>query len=139
MGSLLTLKPCSELQILYLEDCDKYLLRSMFNAEMGTPIESLFIETAMVPLRFVLQGRRIMYYWTILKKEETELVKRVFIAMKEFRTKNDWLTQVESDLQSCDIQHTEAEIKAMSRYKFKTLVSKKMKREIYVVSHRTAS
>ena len=90
---------------------------------MGTPIKSLFIETATVPLRFVPQDRKI----TILKKEENELVKRVFIAMKEFRTKNDWLTQVESDLQSCDIQHTEAEIKAMSRYKFKTLVNKKMK------------
>ena len=113
--------------VLLLEDCDKYLLRSLFNAEMGTPIESLFMETATVPLRFVLQGRRIMYYWTILKKEENELVKRVFIAMKEFRSKNDWLTLSESDLQSWYIQHTEAEIKAMSRYKFKTPVNKKMK------------
>ena len=117
----------SEKQIIYLEDCDKYLLRSMFKAEMGTPVESLFIETATIPLRFVLQGRRIMYYWTILKKEETELVKRVFIAMKEFRTKGDWLTQVENDLQSCDIQLMEEEIKAMSRNKFKTLVKKKIR------------
>ena len=102
---------------------------------MGTPIESLFIETATVPLRFILQGRRIMYYWTILKKEENELVKRVFVAMKEFRTSNDWLSQVESDLQSWDIQQTEAEMKAMSRYKFKTLVKKGNEREIHVVSH----
>ena len=87
----------------------------------------MFIETATVPLRVVLQGRRIMYYWTVLKKEETELVKMVFIAMKEFRTKNYWLTQVESDLQSCDIQLTDEEIKAMSRYKFKTLVNKNIR------------
>ena len=75
--------------VLLLEDCDKYLLRSPFNAEMGTPIESLFIETATVPLRFILQSRRIMYYWTILKKEENELVKRVFVTIKKFRTSND--------------------------------------------------
>jgi hypothetical protein len=38
-----------------LEDCDKYLMRSLFNAEIGTPIESLFIETSTIPLRFILK------------------------------------------------------------------------------------
>ena len=35
----------TEKHILQLEECDKYLMRSLFNAGMGTPIESFFIET----------------------------------------------------------------------------------------------
>ena len=38
-----------ESHVLLFEDCDKYFLRSLFNTEMGTPIESLFIETSTVP------------------------------------------------------------------------------------------
>ena len=47
--------------------------------------------------------------------------------MNEFRTKDDWLTLVENDLQSCGIQLTEEEITTMSRNKFKTLVNKKIR------------
>ena len=110
-----------------LEECDKYLLRSLFNAHFATPIEALFIETSTIPLRFVLQGRRIMYYWTILKKPKTELVKRVFLALKEFPVKDDWLQQVKADLVDCDIILTETQIRSMSRYSFKSLVDKKIK------------
>ena len=56
------------------------------------------------------------------------------MAMKIFRTKHDWLNQIKSDLQSCDIQHSEAEIKAMSRYKFKTLVNKEIKENLCCIS-----
>jgi len=110
-----------------LEECDKYLLRSLFNAHFATPIEALFIETSTLPLRFVLQGRRLMYYWTILKKPETELVKRVFLALKEFPVKDDWMQQVKTDLADCDINLTETQITSMSRYTFKSLVDKKIK------------
>ena len=69
-------------------------MRSLFIFEMRTPIESFFIETSTVPLRCVLRGRRIMYYWTLLQKGQEELAKRVFIAMREFSVKSDWYSQV---------------------------------------------
>ena len=59
-----------------LEDSDKYLMRSLFDTEMCTPIEGFYIETSTIPFRFILQGRRIMYDWTILRKSESELVPR---------------------------------------------------------------
>ena len=71
-----------------LEESDKYLMRSLFDTEMCTPIEGYYIETSTIPFRFILQGRRVMYYWTILRKSESELVKQVFIAQQEFPDKN---------------------------------------------------
>ena len=35
----------TEKHILLLEECNKYIMRSLFNTEMGKPIESFFIET----------------------------------------------------------------------------------------------
>ena len=45
-----------------LEESDKYLLRQLFETNMGTPIESLYIETASLPVKFILKGRRLIYY-----------------------------------------------------------------------------
>ena len=117
----------SDKHIEQLEECDKYLLRGLFNAGGGTPIESLFIETSTIPLRFILKGRRIMFYWTLLKKTEEELVKRVFNALQEFSSKGDWLSQVKDDLIEFDISLSAQQIKSMSRFRFKNLVQKKIK------------
>ena len=92
-----------------LEECDKQLMRNLFNAEIGTPIESFFIETFTIPLRFILQGRRIMYLWTILQKSESEL-----LAMQEF--------PVSQDLADCAIFCTQKEISKMYKFKFKQIV-----------------
>ena len=50
-----------------LEECDKVLMRRMFEAEQGTPVESFFLETSAWPIRFIIMGRKLMYYWTILR------------------------------------------------------------------------
>ena len=49
--------------------------------------------------------------------------------MKEFRVKSDWMSQVEDDLLSCDIQLKEEEIAAMSRWKFKKIVDGKIREQ----------
>ena len=41
-GSTEALFSIIEKHVLLLEDCNMYLMRSLFNVEMGTPIESFF-------------------------------------------------------------------------------------------------
>ena len=113
--------------MLLLEDCDKYLMRSLFNVEMGTPIESFFIKTSTFPLRFVLHGRRIMYYWMLFQKGKEELVKQVFEAMREFSVNSVWYSQVKEYFITCDIQLSEEAISTMSKFQFKKLVDSKVK------------
>ena len=73
-----------------LEECDKVFMRRLFSAEQGTPIESFFLETW--PLRFIIMGRKLMYYWTMLRKSDSELAKSVFNAQLEFPSKGDWIS-----------------------------------------------
>ena len=53
----------------------------------------------------------------------------MFEASKEFKVKTDWVSQVEEDLSSCDINLTEDEIAKMSRWKFKQIVQRKIKEQ----------
>ena len=43
--------------------------------------------------------------------DDTELVKKVFIAQKISPCKDDWIHQIREDLSECDISLTEDEIK----------------------------
>ena len=101
-----------------LEDCDKKLIRRIFEAEQGTPVETFYLETSAWPFRFILMGRQIMYYWTILQKSEIELVRAVFNAQRDFPTVGSWISEVQGVLKSCEINFTEDKIRKMSQFKF---------------------
>ena len=106
-----------------IEECDKMLMRKLFNCPEGTPLEAFFLETSALPVRFILMGRRLMYYWTILNKPNDELVREVFDAQNIFRTQDSWIVQVENDLKACNIDLSEEEIKNLSKYKMKKMVN----------------
>ena len=102
-------------------------MRELFECPQGTPLEAFYMETAAIPLRFILTGRRVMYYWTILQKPKSELVREVFEAQSLFKSEDSWATQVQNDIKNCDINLTEEEMKKISQYKMKKLVAQKIR------------
>ena len=61
---------------------DKYLFKKVLNASSSTAIEALYLETGLMPLRFSIISRRLMFYWSLLAKPDSELVKKVYNAQK---------------------------------------------------------
>ena len=109
-----------------LEQVDRTFFRRLFQVPKCTAIEAFYLETAALPIRHILIGRRLMYLWDILHKNENELVRKVFNAQKEFSVRNDWTTQVQQDLLECEIHLTEEEISRMKRITFKNMVREKL-------------
>ena len=118
-----------------LEECDKVFMRRLFDSEQGTPVESFYLETSAWPIRHIIMGRQFMYYWTLLQKSESELVKAVFMAQQEFpsKKKDDWVSEIQHNLTECNISYSAAEIKRMSQYKFKKIVKEAI--QIKVMSY----
>ena len=110
-----------------LEKCDKYLFRKIFDSPMSTAIESFYLEMNALPLRFIIVGRRLLFYWTILNKSENDLVKQVYKTQQLLPVKNDWCLTFKEDLKDLDIHQTEDEIMKMKKNVFKTLVSEKIR------------
>ena len=110
-----------------LEAVDKLFWRKVFQCPVTTPSEVFFLETNTIPVRHVVMARRLMYYWNILQMDDTELVKKVFIAQKISPCKDDWIHQICEDLSECGISLTEDEIKKMKKYSFSKLVNERTK------------
>ena len=112
-----------------LESCDKYLLKKSLNAISTTATEALYLETGLLPLRFSIVTRRLVYFWTILSKPNSELVKQVYSAQKVAPLKNDWVQQVKDDLKLCNISLSDTEITQMKKGKFKALVKQAVREQ----------
>ena len=114
-------------QIEKLEKCDRQFFRKIFNAPVSTPTESFYIETNTLPLHFIIIGRRLLYYWTILNKSDNELVKQVFKTQQLSPVKNDWCEAVKLDMKFLDIDIMENDIIGMKKSKFKSLIKRKIR------------
>ena len=125
--SLEALNGISMQHIEQLEACDKYLLCESLNAISTTATEAFYLETGFLPIRFILMARRLIFYWTILNKPETELIKQVFLAQSIAPLKNDWVNQIKDDLTALNIDFTESEMKNMKKEKFKLLIKEKVR------------
>ena len=109
-----------------LEQCDRMLMRKVFNCVSSTAIEAYYLEANILPFRHIIIARRLMYYWTILQKSESELVRQVLETQQLAPVRNDWCLQIDEDLKLCDIQLTKEEISNMKKNKFKKLVSQQV-------------
>ena len=68
----------------------------------------------------------MLFYWHILHLEENELLFRFLAAQKLRPSKNDWILEVNKNMDEIDLKMSEEEVKNMSKIKFKTLVQRKM-------------
>ena len=109
-----------------LEQVDEHLLRGILKAHSKTPIESLYLETGSVPIRYIIKKRRINYLHHLLTRDSDELISKVYIAQIRRPGKNDWAAQVEKDIEEILLNLSNSEIMVMKKEKFKSYLGKKI-------------
>ena len=101
-------------------------MKKICDCPKTVPTEALYIDGNITPVKLIITGRRLMYYWNILDKPRTELVRQVFDAMCEFPSKGGWLELVNCDLKLLDIDLSESCIKLMTKHEFRKIVKTKI-------------
>ena len=61
---------------------DHQILQYICGSHAKTPVEFLYMETGTLPIPFIVSCRRMIYLQVILKRDENELLKRVYMAQK---------------------------------------------------------
>ena len=67
-------------------------------------------------------GHRVMFFWTILNKSKSELVRQTVDAMIEFPDDGGWMALVRKDLHFLDIQYSDEYLAMLSKKEISTLV-----------------
>ncbi len=93
------------------EKVEQGLIRAVLSAHSKTPVELLYLELGIVPFRFHLMSRRVMYFHTIVNRSNDDLTKMVVFLQKEKGIRGDFYHQVEADLQKLDITQEDVQLK----------------------------
>ena len=109
-----------------LESADKELMRKIFNAHSKTACELFYLETGKLPIRFIISKRRLNYLWQVLSRKSDELINKVYKAQGVKTTKGDWFEMIKKEKEKYEIDISDEEISKMSRFRFKSLVNKKV-------------
>ena len=115
-----------------LEVIDHQIMRLILGAQAKAPTEMLYLETAQLPIPDVISVRRLSYLHTILNRHTSELIRKVYQAMKEDPSKDDWVNLVKTDLEDIGMNpDSDVEISVMSKDEFKKLVKKKVREKTF--------
>ena len=73
-----------------LDEVHKILLRKIMSAHSKCKTEAFYLELGILPISYIIIGRRLMFVFDILKSRDEELLSRFFNAQNLNPTKNDW-------------------------------------------------
>ena len=82
-----------------LEQVDEQFLRIFLEVGKGCPKEMLYLETGVIPIRFHIYKRRLMFLHYLLNESEKSLLNKFIKKQMEEPSKNDWIESVESNLE----------------------------------------
>ena len=116
-------------ELKHLEMVDEYLIRKILNCHSKTSIELIYLETGIIPIRYLLKARRISYLRTLLNRDTSELTSRVYFAQKRRPIKDDWVLSVHDDLK--ELEFTEDDIKILKNYKFKKYLKTNLRKAAF--------
>ena len=113
-------------EILGFAKPDEALLRGLVFGHSKVPLEFLFLETGSVPVPLIHACRRMVYLHTILRKERSELVSRIYQTQKTDSLPGDFYRLVRADMEKCQIQLSDVEISNLSAKKYKFHIKQKV-------------
>ena len=111
------------------EKAEQGLFRKILAAHSKTPIESLYLELGIAPFRFHLMARRIMYYQTVMLRDDDEITKKVVCCQKERQLSGDFYPQVVQDMLYLNIADTDVMTDS------KHVLKEKIKKAVNKVAH----
>ena len=122
-----------------LEVIDHQILWDITGAQAKVPTDMLYLETSQVTIKSVISARRLLYLQKSLQKNESELIRKQNIAIREYPFKDDWIHLVQKDMKDIELTLSDNQIKAMSKSDFKKFLEKnisaKIELELFKLGH----
>ena len=115
-----------------LENLDKMLLRRILQAPITSPIPSLYLELGIVPIRFKIQVKRLLFLHDILNSNQEETMAKVFWAQFYEPIEGDWPSTIKNDLKMFELSNYSLnefkEFKGLKKRKLKNILKAKSKK-----------
>ena len=98
---------CTEERIQSFERIEQSFFRKILQAHSKTPIEAIYLELGVLPLRYHLIKKRLSYFREVMDRADDELTKMIVVAQMERCEEGDFVAQVNVDMDRIGVNSTE--------------------------------
>ena len=105
---------------------EELTFRDLVKTKFSAPRHILYLELGIIPARFVIKQRKIMYLKTMLNNTDNSLLRKTYKSQIKSPTRGDWVSEVKEIMKELNIQLSLKEISIKSRNKFKPIVKTKI-------------
>jgi hypothetical protein len=130
-GSLVNMETwpnCTEERIGSFERIEQAYFRKILRAHSKTAIEAIYLELGVIPLRYQLMKKRIMYFRDIMDRDDDEITKKIVTLQKKDCEVGDFYSQVKRDMNEVGV--TEQDM-LEGKATLKSVVVEKTKKAAY--------
>ena len=106
-------------------------VRNLMHCSSTVPKDLLYLELSILPIRYIIQTRRLLYLHHILQNKRESLLRRFYEAQLLNPTHRDWATQVLEDLEELGIDLELEQIEEMKRDFFKSIVKDAVQKKAF--------
>ena len=130
VGTLLTCSEAwynvTEMDLGNLEQSDKALWCNLLEVARTVPYDLVCLELGLVPFRYIIMRRRLMYLQHILKQNEKSKVKQFFRTQNINPKKKDWARTINENLKHLELKYTLEDIENMPKQTYRKIISQKI-------------
>ena len=110
-----------------LKGCQISFLKRMMHAPRSTPNALTLCELGILPIEFEISSRKLMFLQHILKLDQTDPVKVVYIEQLKYEYEENWAQEVKKMRESINLDTDDDSISELSKSSWKTQVNNKIK------------
>ena len=113
-----------EKEIRLLEEIDEKLLLRALSAPVSTPRAILYLDLGVLPLRYVIITRRLMYLHYILNQDKKTMLSKFFFSQNAKPLKGDWCLTIQKDMKLLGLNTLSLEdIQKLKKTEFKNIIN----------------
>ena len=114
-----------------LEVMDRSLLRYITGAHAKTQNEFLYLETGVLNIEKIISNRRMMYFQTIVKRDESEITRKIYDCQKNNPVKGDWIELLQKDFADLGMEMDDEFVRNETKLQFKSRVKKHIEMHMF--------
>ena len=111
-----------------LNEADAKFFQVCFQSHSKTCRDAYYMETGKQKVMHIIAKRCLMFLFNILKRDNSQTLKKFYLVQRAWPTRNDWILQINNDKLKYDISMNDNEISQMSKSQFKKYTYKLIQR-----------
>ena len=111
-----------------IEQVEEEQMRKLFSTDRSCPLHRMYLESGLVPARYLIMGNMVIFLQYILQEEEDSNLLQILKAQIKYPIKKDWNSEVKYALVQLKINLGNENIRSTKVAEFKKMVKKQIEK-----------